>query len=84
MMNQALLFQLVILTSYKSGCFLLHIHLIAETVRKIPDLENVSEGKEIELSRTPVELKSDDWIFKVVPWIGGRIISLEHIPSGNA
>jgi alpha-glucosidase len=35
----------------------------------------------MELSKTPVELKSGDWILKVVPWVGGRIISMEHLPS---
>lgn len=54
-----------------------------ETARQIPDVEKVSEGKGIELSRTPVELKSGDWVLKVVPWIGGRILSMEHIPSGT-
>ncbi|KAK1367709.1 Alpha-glucosidase 2 [Heracleum sosnowskyi] len=54
-----------------------------ETTRQIPDVEEVTEGKEIELSRTPVELKSADWVLNVVPWIGGRILSMEHIPSGT-
>lgn len=60
------------------------LNIVAETARQIPDVEKVSEGKGIELSRTPVELKSGDWVLKVVPWIGGRILSMEHIPSGNA
>lgn len=54
-----------------------------ETAKQIPDLEKTSEGKGMELSRTPVELKKGDWILKVVPWIGGRILSMEHIPSGT-
>lgn len=62
----------------------MYYNLIAETAKQIPDVEKVSEGKGIELSRTPVELKSGDWVLKVVPWIGGRILSMEHIPSGNA
>ncbi|KAK1367710.1 alpha-glucosidase 2 [Heracleum sosnowskyi] len=55
---------------------------LIETARQIPDVEEVTEGKEIELSRAPVELKSGDWVLKVVPSIGGRILSMEHIPSG--
>ena len=46
-------------------------------------MEGVPRRKGIELSRTPVELKGGDWAAKVVPWIGGRIISMTHIPSGN-
>ena len=60
------------------------LNLIAETARQIPNVEKVSEAKGIALSRTPVELKSSDWVLKVVPWIGGRILSMEHINSGNA
>ncbi|KAL1834678.1 uncharacterized protein LOC108215608 isoform X1 [Daucus carota subsp. sativus] len=54
-----------------------------ETARQIPNVEKVSEAKGIALSRTPVELKSSDWVLKVVPWIGGRILSMEHINSGT-
>jgi hypothetical protein len=46
-------------------------------------VEEVSGQKGVELSRTPIELKSGDWVLKVVPWIGGRIISMMHLPSGN-
>ncbi|KDP39742.1 hypothetical protein JCGZ_02762 [Jatropha curcas] len=53
-----------------------------ESSRHIPDVEEVSGPKGAELSRVPVELKSGDWILKIVPWIGGRIISMEHLPSG--
>lgn len=38
--------------------------------------------KGTELARTPIQLKSGDWTLKVVPWIGGRVISMEHGPSG--
>ncbi|KAL2454516.1 Alpha-glucosidase 2-like [Abeliophyllum distichum] len=41
-----------------------------------------SANKGSELSRTPVEIKNGDWALKVVPWMGGRIISMEHLPSG--
>lgn len=56
--------------------------LIAESSKSIPDIEDVPGHKGLELSRTPVQLKSGDWVLKVVPWIGGRIISMEHGPSG--
>lgn len=54
-----------------------------EKAIQIPDVEEVSGPKGIELSRTPIELKSSEWILKVVPWIGGRIISMIHTPSGT-
>ncbi|KAA8521085.1 hypothetical protein F0562_011762 [Nyssa sinensis] len=54
-----------------------------ENATHIPDVEKVSGHKGIELSRTPIELKSSEWVLKVVPWIGGRIISMEHLPSGT-
>ncbi|OVA18456.1 Glycoside hydrolase [Macleaya cordata] len=54
-----------------------------ESAKQIPDLEEVSGDKEIELSRTPAELKSGDWSLKIVPWIGGRMISMQHLPSGT-
>lgn len=57
--------------------------LNAESAKRIPDAEEVSGQQGIELSRTPIELKSGCWILKVVPWIGGRIISMTHLPSGN-
>ena len=55
--------------------------LIAENATRIPDLE-VSGQKGTELSYAPIEIKSGDWILKVVPWVGGRILSMEHLPSG--
>ncbi|KAK3029745.1 hypothetical protein RJ639_038022 [Escallonia herrerae] len=54
-----------------------------ENVKHIPNLEKVSGDKGVELSKTPVELKNGEWALKVVPWIGGRIISMEHLPSGT-
>lgn len=57
--------------------------LIAESAKRIPDLETYGH-KGSELSHAPIEMKSGDWILKVVPWVGGRIISMEHLPSGNA
>ncbi|XP_026424685.1 uncharacterized protein LOC113321019 isoform X2 [Papaver somniferum] len=54
-----------------------------ECAEQIPDVEEVSESKGVELSKTPVELKSDDWALKILPWIGGRMISMQHLPSGT-
>ncbi|KAL3818347.1 hypothetical protein ACJIZ3_004252 [Penstemon smallii] len=54
-----------------------------ESSKHIPDSDNVSGHKGTELSGTPIEMKSGDWVLKVVPWIGGRIISMEHLPSGT-
>ncbi|KAF5193014.1 Alpha-glucosidase [Thalictrum thalictroides] len=54
-----------------------------ESAKPIPDVEEVSGKKGMELSKTPVELKSGDWLLKVVPWIGGRMISMTHLPSGT-
>ncbi|XP_057992258.1 uncharacterized protein LOC110664588 isoform X2 [Hevea brasiliensis] len=54
-----------------------------ESSKHIPDFEEVSGPKGAKLSRIPIELKSGDWIVKIVPWIGGRIISMEHLPSGT-
>ncbi|XAR70739.1 Alpha-glucosidase [Bertholletia excelsa] len=53
-----------------------------ETAKRIPDVEKVSGVKGVEVSKTPIELKSGVWALKVVPWIGGKIISMEHLPSG--
>ncbi|XP_075494654.1 uncharacterized protein LOC142532231 isoform X2 [Primulina tabacum] len=53
-----------------------------ENAIRIPVSDNASRGKGTELSRDPVEMKSGEWFLKVVPWIGGRIISMEHLPSG--
>ncbi|CAL5440955.1 unnamed protein product [Camellia sinensis] len=54
-----------------------------ENAKRIPEVEKVSGRKGVELSRTPIELKNGVWALKVVPWIGGRIISMEHLPSGT-
>ncbi|XP_017702478.2 alpha-glucosidase 2 isoform X1 [Phoenix dactylifera] len=56
---------------------------LLERARCIPDVRRFSGQKGIELSNTPIELKSGDWVLKVVPWIGGRIISMAHLPSGT-
>ncbi|GAB2222220.1 hypothetical protein Drorol1_Dr00013425 [Drosera rotundifolia] len=54
------------------------------TARRIPEIEDVSGKKGVELSGSPVELKCGDWSLKVVPWIGGRIIFMEHLPTDAA
>ena len=56
--------------------------MLAENAKRIPDVEHTPGNKGTELSKTPVELKGGDWMLKVVPWIGGRIIAMEHHPSG--
>ncbi|KAF3967748.1 hypothetical protein CMV_008277 [Castanea mollissima] len=53
-----------------------------ENANRIPEIEEVCGQKGVELSRTPIELNNGYWILKVVPWIGGRIISMMHLPSG--
>ncbi|GAY56621.1 hypothetical protein CUMW_173290 [Citrus unshiu] len=54
-----------------------------ESAKLISDAEKASEHKGVDLSQTPIELKSSDWALKVVPWIGGRVISMAHLPSGT-
>ncbi|KAK6934857.1 Glycoside hydrolase family 31, partial [Dillenia turbinata] len=53
------------------------------SAKRIPDVENVSGHKGTELSKSPIELKGGAWILKVVPWVGGRIISMVHVSSGT-
>ncbi|MBA0613113.1 hypothetical protein Godav_013622 [Gossypium davidsonii] len=59
-----------------------HHRLRLESIKHIPDAEDGSGHKGGELSRTPIELANGDWSLKIVPWIGGRIISMVHLPSG--
>ncbi|KAF1861859.1 hypothetical protein Lal_00026333 [Lupinus albus] len=54
-----------------------------ENTIQIPDVEEVSGPKGAELSKIPIELKNSEWVLKAVPWIGGRIISMMHIPTGT-
>ena len=51
-------------------------------IRPIPDIDEPSGQEGIEVSKKLVEFKSGDWFLKIVPWIGGRIISMTHLPSG--
>ncbi|XP_057872390.2 uncharacterized protein LOC131078661 isoform X2 [Cryptomeria japonica] len=55
---------------------------IAQAIRP-PNEEEHHAEKGTELSRTPVDLESGEWRLKVIPWIGGRMISMTHIPSGT-
>ena len=50
---------------------------------KRPPDEQENNKKGAELSSIPVDLSSAEWHLKVVPWIGGRMISMAHIPSGK-
>uniref|UniRef100_A0A0D6QW16 Glycoside hydrolase family 31 N-terminal domain-containing protein n=1 Tax=Araucaria cunninghamii TaxID=56994 RepID=A0A0D6QW16_ARACU len=59
-----------------------HRITIAQAKRP-PDEQELHAAKGAELSRTPVDLKSGEWHLKVIPWIGGRMISMAHIPSGT-
>lgn len=54
-----------------------------ESVKAIPDVEDGSAVTDNELPKTPIELKTENWSLNVVPWIGGRIISMVHLPSGT-
>ncbi|XP_020571578.1 uncharacterized protein LOC110018570 [Phalaenopsis equestris] len=54
-----------------------------DKAKLIPDAVDLSGQKGIQLSKTPVEIKSRDWLLKVVPWIGGRMISMIHLPSAT-
>ncbi|XP_023641670.1 uncharacterized protein LOC17893582 isoform X2 [Capsella rubella] len=56
------------------------IHM--ENTKLIPEKEVLHGQKGMELSREPVELSSGDWKLNIVPWIGGRILSMTHVPSG--
>uniref|UniRef100_A0A2N9EDB9 DUF5110 domain-containing protein n=1 Tax=Fagus sylvatica TaxID=28930 RepID=A0A2N9EDB9_FAGSY len=60
-----------------------HYKTCLESAKRIPDIEEVSGQKGVELLRTPIELNNGYWNLKVVPWIGGRIISMTHLPSGT-
>ncbi|XP_021288347.1 uncharacterized protein LOC110419565 isoform X2 [Herrania umbratica] len=60
-----------------------HNKMRLESVKLIPNVEDVSGHKGGELSRTPIELENGDWSLQIVPWIGGRIISMVHLPSGR-
>ncbi|CAA6669563.1 unnamed protein product [Spirodela intermedia] len=56
---------------------------LIENARRIPDIDYASEKKGVEVTRTPVKMERGDWVLEVVPWIGGRLISMVHSPSGS-
>ncbi|CAH8314348.1 unnamed protein product [Eruca vesicaria subsp. sativa] len=66
------------LISTSNERFTLHM----ENTKLIPEKEVLHGQKGMELSREPVELNSGDWKLNIVPWIGGRILSMTHVPSG--
>lgn len=53
----------------------------AEKATPIPDFDDTLDFEGVELAKTPVELRSGEWILKLVPWIGGRINSMVHVPQ---
>lgn len=63
--------------------FLISNKLFTDKAKRLPDVEEAPGHKGTELSKAPIELKGGDWVIKVVPWIGGRIVSMMHLPSGN-
>ncbi|XP_078438445.1 heteroglycan glucosidase 1 [Wolffia australiana] len=56
---------------------------LIEKAKCIPDIdyEVTEKGADI-ISRTPIKMEFGEWTIQIVPWIGGRIISMNHIPSG--
>ncbi|XP_006406000.2 uncharacterized protein LOC18025210 isoform X1 [Eutrema salsugineum] len=66
------------LISTSNERFKLHM----ENTKLIPEKEVLHGQKGMELSRVPVELNSGNWKLNIVPWIGGRILSMTHVPSG--
>ena len=46
-------------------------------------MEDESGSEGIKLPEIPVDIKGGEWALKAVPWIGGRVISMEHLPSGK-
>lgn len=74
---------LIFKASFYPMLFSMDRFLYAESVMPIPEMDAGSEQKGI-VSKIPVELKGGDWTLKVIPWIGGRIVSMAHLPSGNA
>jgi hypothetical protein len=47
-------------------------------------LSEAGEDEEVKgagSKKTIVELASRDWLLRVAPWVGGRIVSLVHCPT---
>ncbi|KAK7827900.1 hypothetical protein CFP56_030803, partial [Quercus suber] len=85
------IFEMAFNLGFSSVAYLIHYycrelsHIVLvhywEKMLSVPEIEEVFGQKRVELSRTPIELNNSYWILKVVPWIGGRIISMMHLPS---
>lgn len=54
-----------------------------ERTTPIPDFGETSDFEGMALAKTPVELRSGEWILKLIPWIGGRMNSMVHVPTGR-
>ncbi|KMZ74917.1 alpha-glucosidase, family GH31 [Zostera marina] len=59
-----------------------HNYLLERTT-PIPDFGETSDFEGMALAKTPVELRSGEWILKLIPWIGGRMNSMVHVPTGS-
>ncbi|CAN6918315.1 unnamed protein product [Brassica oleracea] len=66
------------LTTKSNESFKIHM----ENTKLIPEKEIVPGQKGMELSRVPIELNNGNWKLNIIPWIGGRILSMSHVPSG--
>uniref|UniRef100_A0A0E0AIX3 DUF5110 domain-containing protein n=1 Tax=Oryza glumipatula TaxID=40148 RepID=A0A0E0AIX3_9ORYZ len=59
------------------------LELKKQMIQPIPEIDKPL-GKEVaELSEIPIDLNGEDWLVNVVPQIGGRIISMTHLPSDS-
>ncbi|ONK71494.1 uncharacterized protein A4U43_C04F9230 [Asparagus officinalis] len=57
------------------------VHL--ERARPIPDVDRLPGQKGIELSKTPVDLKSGDWALKWCLGLGAELSLMTYLPSGG-
>ncbi|XP_020262392.1 LOW QUALITY PROTEIN: uncharacterized protein LOC109838352 [Asparagus officinalis] len=57
------------------------VHL--ERARPIPDVDRLPGQKGIELSKTPVDLKSGDWALKWCLGLGAELSLMTYLPSGS-
>ncbi|CAA6669562.1 unnamed protein product [Spirodela intermedia] len=55
---------------------------LIEKARRIQDIDRSSGKKGAELARIPIEMRRGKWVLQAVPWVGGRLISMTHTPSG--
>ncbi|XP_010551672.1 PREDICTED: uncharacterized protein LOC104822230 isoform X2 [Tarenaya hassleriana] len=66
------------LVSKSKECY----NLRMENAKLLPEREQQLGQKGMELSKEPIELQAGDWALNIVPWIGGRILSMKHLPTG--